>query len=127
MTNWQIFKVSKEQILLWNATSQDKIIPGKELLLIVPQEKLSFYANVDQMSFAEKDKLFSPKPAPEKVSQTQVTVSPTGKYMTYKVVSGDSLWVIAQKHKVSVAQIKQLNGLSSDKINIGQVLKIKAL
>ena len=42
---------------------------------------------------------------------------------SYKVQSGDSLWVIAQKHNVSVAQLKSFNNLSSDIIFPNQVLK----
>ncbi len=43
---------------------------------------------------------------------------------TYKVQKGDSLWKIANKHKVTVKQIKSWNGLKSDNIRINHVLKI---
>ena len=46
------------------------------------------------------------------------------KYRTYKVKSGDSLSVIAAKYHTSVSKIKKANGLRSDLIRIGQVLKI---
>lgn len=44
----------------------------------------------------------------------------------YKVRAGDSLSLIAQKHAVSVKQIKQLNQLKSDQLQIGQLLRIHA-
>jgi LysM repeat protein len=47
-------------------------------------------------------------------------------YTLYTVVKGDTLWAISRKFSVTVDSIKQLNGLSSDLINIGQVLLIKA-
>lgn len=43
---------------------------------------------------------------------------------TYVVQSGDSLWKISQTYGVSIDTIKQLNGLSSDNLSIGQTLKL---
>lgn len=45
-------------------------------------------------------------------------------YRTYRVKSGDSLSVIAAKQRTTVAQIKKANGLRSDLIREGQLLKI---
>ena len=45
---------------------------------------------------------------------------------TYRVKSGDSLEKIAQKYQVTIAAIKQKNGLTSDKILVGQELLIPA-
>lgn len=42
----------------------------------------------------------------------------------YKVQSGDSLEKIARLHKVSLKALKEANNLTSDKITIGQNLKI---
>ena len=56
------------------------------------------------------------------VSQNKITVSTA---TTYRVKSGDSLWSIAQKHGLSVAQLKALNQLTSDLILVNQTLKVK--
>lgn len=45
----------------------------------------------------------------------------------YTVKSGDSLWVVAERHKVSVASITSANGISRDSIlRVGQKLTIPA-
>lgn len=44
--------------------------------------------------------------------------------VTYKVRRGDSLWSIAKKHGVTVAELKQANGLRSARIKAGQKLVI---
>lgn len=43
---------------------------------------------------------------------------------TYTVVSGDSLWLLANRYGSTVAAIKQANGLKSDTIYVGQKLTI---
>ena len=43
---------------------------------------------------------------------------------SYKVKNGDSLEKIAKAYQTSVQTLKDLNGISSDKIRVGQTLKI---
>ena len=45
-------------------------------------------------------------------------------YRTYRVRSGDNLSSIAARHRTTVSQLKKVNGLRSDFIREGQVLKI---
>ncbi len=45
----------------------------------------------------------------------------------YAVASGDSLYKIARAHGVSVAALKEANGISDGKLKIGQPLKIPAV
>jgi LysM repeat protein len=44
---------------------------------------------------------------------------------TYKVKSGDTLWGIANKHNITVNQLKSWNNLKKDNIHPKQVLKVK--
>ena len=44
--------------------------------------------------------------------------------LVYEVKSGDNLTTIAKKHGVTVGQIEQASGISSDRLSVGQKLKI---
>jgi hypothetical protein len=60
-----------------------------------------------------------------KTDEPVPTPKPTQKPKTYKIVSGDSLILIAAKFKTTVAKLMQLNQLvNSDRIQVGQVLKL---
>ncbi|MGX7198516.1 LysM peptidoglycan-binding domain-containing protein [Enterococcus nangangensis] len=66
-----------------------------------------------------------------KVSSGTVSNTPnantgsTSATTNYKVVKGDTLWSIAQKHNTSVAQLKSWNNLSNDTIYLNQTLRVK--
>lgn len=43
----------------------------------------------------------------------------------HKVAKGETLWSISQKYKTSVNELKKLNNLKSDVINVGKLIKYK--
>lgn len=57
-------------------------------------------------------------PAEEAVTPTEPET------ISYTVVAGDTLYLIAKKHQTTVDAIKQKNHLTTDSINVGQVLEI---
>lgn len=58
-------------------------------------------------------------PAPPRPPRETVVKGPTS---TYTVASGDNLYLIANAFKTTVAKLRELNGLKSDKLRIGQKL-----
>lgn len=54
----------------------------------------------------------------------KVRVAQEPKEKSYFVTSGDSLWKIARDHKTTVKELRSLNHLTSDRLNIGQKLLI---
>lgn len=57
-----------------------------------------------------------------KIQSSSPVVTPSN--VTYTVKAGDTLWSISQKYNISVDTLKAFNGLTSNLIIIGQVLKI---
>ena len=76
----------------------------------VKNEKSSVNSTVNQAATADSKTV-------EKVTVQNVK-------STHKVKSGENLSSIAKKYKVTVAELKSWNSLSSDKVMIGQALKI---
>lgn len=68
---------------------------------------------------------FSDTLSSEKSESSETTSEKQEKTTTYIVKKGDTLYGIAKKNKVRVDDIKKWNNLKSDRINIGQKLKIK--
>ena len=54
----------------------------------------------------------------------RVSADATQSHSTYKVVRGDTLSSIAKAHSVEVAQLRAWNRLKSDKLQLGQVLRV---
>ena len=48
----------------------------------------------------------------------------SGRRSLYRVARGDTLWRIASRHSTSVTAVKQANGLRSNRIFVGQILKL---
>ena len=58
------------------------------------------------------------------IGQVLLLPSKIGVANTYTVRSGDSLWSIAKKYNTTVNTLKSLNGLSSNTLSIGQILRL---
>lgn len=54
----------------------------------------------------------------------KIPAAQSAPYVEYTVRSGDTLWLLSRRYDTTVDAIKQLNGLTSDMLSIGQVLKI---
>lgn len=54
----------------------------------------------------------------------KIPSSQTPSYIEYTVRSGDTLWLLARRYDTTVDEIKRLNGLTGNLLNIGQVLRI---
>ncbi|WP_377519312.1 LysM peptidoglycan-binding domain-containing protein [Priestia megaterium] len=62
-------------------------------------------------------------PVQENTNETQASPAPSNS-KSYKVQPGDTMWSVAQRHGISISQLKQWNNLSSNTIYINQVLQV---
>lgn len=142
-TLWAISQrnnVSVSNLMDWNHLSSSTIGIGQELFVSSPQEGTTTYTvkagdslsliarnhgttitAIKELNGLTSDTIYIGQTL--KVSSS-VSVAPTENTGNYTVKSGDSLSVIARDNGTTVTAIKQLNGLSSDMIYVGQTLKL---
>ena len=104
------YRVSVAQIKKWNNLKSNDIRVGQRLTIyrggVAPSSSSS----------SSSSKTTS--------SSSTTTSTATGNKITYTVKSGDVLGRIAEKHGVSLANLKSWNGLTSNNIQVGQKLVI---
>lgn len=98
------YKVTVADIKRWNGLTSDNIVAGKTLLI---------YSGSGTTTVKNNNTNNTNNGGSAKLGSVHI------------VKSGESLWSIAKKYGTTVEKIKKDNNLSSDKINIGQKLKIK--
>ena len=89
--------------------------------------------NQAKKSATPEEKVSASKKTNNKKEQQQVTASTRkstkesreNSRSTYKVRKGDNLTKIAEQHGLTVAELKKLNGMASNNIEEGKVLKVK--
>lgn len=124
ISEWYHVRIS--DLRYWNNIHRNLIRVGQKLAIYVPSGQADFYANINNMSFAEKQAYKKKTPVTTvRTSSSQVTVS--GEFVYYTVRRGDNLWSIARKFPgVSNNDIMRWNNINNaNKIIPGQKLKIK--
>ena len=118
------FDVRAWQIRSWNGIG-NTIRVGQRLTVHVPNNRVSYYNNVDGLAFAKKQEIERRQRSGENIFDLQIDgSSDSGGTITYTVRRNDTLIGIANRHDVSVNDIKNENNLSSSRIYAGQTLKI---
>jgi LysM repeat protein len=102
-----------------NTTPEKAADPGSSTSVANPSSASTTPAKNDKSTASPA--VESPVPNPSK-SAPAVTIQKVK--ITHKVKSGESLSTIAKKYKVTIAELKSWNSLSSDKLSIGKSLKI---
>jgi len=117
------YGVTSSDIKKWNKMKSSTLKIGQNLKVKVKVKKTITIPKVTEPT----DTTSTPKVIPPAAAPKPTPPKPaTPEYVYYTVKSGDSLSGIASKNKVSVDSIVKLNkGLTPNKIQIGQKIKIK--
>ena len=118
------YDCSVQQIKNWNGMYNNTIKVGQKLTIYVPKNKYNNYLDVNSMSFREKQE-WKASGGSAKSTSANVKHDSECNCVYYTVRSGDTLWDISQKYRVSVDEIKKHNNdIGGKELKPGMVLKI---
>ncbi len=120
------YDVRAWQIRAWNNV-HDTIRVGQRLTIHVPNNRSDYYAQINNLSFAQKQEIERRQRAGENIFTLRFDGSSpsSGDTINYTVRRNDTLGNIARSHGVSVADIQRENNLNGTTIYAGQTLKIR--
>jgi peptidoglycan endopeptidase LytF len=134
----QVLKVSEDSAQKPNPPAPNPSNPGTSTYTVKSGDSLWVIANKFNMTVAQLQQLnnlsgslihpgqvLKVKGEPAKNPDPPAPNPSNPSTTTYTVKSGDSLWAIANKFNMTIAQLQQLNNLSGSLIHPGQVLKVK--
>ncbi|MBQ9591964.1 MAG: transglycosylase SLT domain-containing protein [Paludibacteraceae bacterium] len=118
-----------DQLQMLNPQFRKDIIPNGEYTLRMPFNYATKFVEMEDSIYAIDKSPIKTQPSSlpnteEKHNQNKETRQHT-RDTYYTVRRGDNLSTIAHRHGVSVQQLRQWNNLRSNRLNIGQRLKIK--
>jgi membrane-bound lytic murein transglycosylase D len=111
----------------WNNTTNN-IRVGQRLTIFVPASRQAEFERINSMNLNQKQAMLRERRTGGSSSSPNVaatTSTTTSSQQTYTVRPNDNLWEIARRHNTTVDNLKQLNNLRTDRLNVGQVLRIR--
>ncbi|MFC2104932.1 LysM peptidoglycan-binding domain-containing protein, partial [Bacteroidota bacterium] len=118
------YNVGLSDLRYWNNIRGNMIRIGQKLNVYIPKGSTAKYADINTLSFEEKQRRIGKTTTRPEETITQPT---DNSYVYYKVRYGDTLWEIAKKYQgVTENDIMKLNNMTSGRsLKAGQYIKIK--
>lgn len=116
-----VLDVSVGELRRLNPQFRKDIVPGnyKSYALVLPSEKMyAFIHQNDSIINYDRSRYFTHRTH----TLDGASMDGSGEDVIYRVRRGDNLSTIAQRNGTSVARLRSMNGLRSDRLSIGQRL-----
>ena len=114
------YGVTVADLKTWNYVGRKGIRPGKKLVVYVREQKAA-----PQKIEINESAVASATTTENETKQLAENTNAKADFIYHKVKKGESLFGIAKKYNVDHKDIKELNGLKSNNLMYGQLLKIK--
>lgn len=126
------YGITVKNIIDWNQLTTNYLYSGQQLVVTNPSQEPSVTptrpeTNPPASQPSETPSTEAPSNETPSTSSQPSVESTTPRPMTqgtYTVRPGDSLWAIANRHGMTISQLKQVNGLRSNMIHPGDRLKV---
>ena len=112
-----LYAVAEKDLVAWNGLSSAQDVRAGQRLLIRPP------GNVPRTARAAPPAPQAPQP--QQAPQAQAPARTAAADGVVIVAEGESLSAIARRYNVSTAQLREWNGLTSDKLRAGQSLRVQ--
>lgn len=116
------YDVRAWEIRTWNGIG-NTIRVGQRLRIYVPNNRLSYYQNINSLSYAQKQELERRQRNGENIFLAYASSSGESQ-TTYTVKRNDTLSQIAENFGISLSELRRINNISGNTIYVGQVLKV---
>lgn len=118
------FDIRAWQLRAWNGIG-NTIRVGQTLTIHVPSNRVSYYRQVDNLTFSRKQEIERLQRQGEDIFAIDLGGDQSsGETVSYTVRRNETLGGIANRHGVSVAEIQRRNNLNGTTIYAGQTLEI---
>ena len=130
------FNATVQNLITWNNLTSNTLTIGQRLIVsqntgqdyfiytVVKGDSLYNIANRFNTTIQELRRINNLTSDLLSIGQQLKIPGSTNNTFTYTVVRGDSLWLIANRFNTTVEEIKRLNNLTNNTLQIGQVLLI---
>jgi len=124
------YRVGLSELRYWNNIYRNTILIGQKLAVYIDPAKADYYAKVNSMSFADKQRMIGktvPSGAANGSLPTMTQSVEDEEYITYTVRYGDTIWdIVKMFDNVTTSDVLKLNNIPDPgKIQVGQKLKIR--